>query len=258
MAKKNQGGNQATTKAAKSTYSSAPSSAPMSSPMPTMRPDNFDSIVAAQMGGSDYGNNTGNYNPLAASGGADGSGGGAAASFNPFNFGILGILNSVFGGNKRNSGPSARNVPQPRPSVRQQGDQLIATRDMPRFGFSAGDSAPVPDYGPFNIRSFISTDPGNVMRNIMGSERNMAAFPPNQGSDGTAPTAPIADTTPNNMPATRPAWWPSYMPWPPPPGSPMGELAASGYSPSISNPQAGIATSQSPLTMGIGGIIRRR
>jgi hypothetical protein len=68
-----------------------------------------------------------------------------------------------------------------RPSImtvqRQPEDdrQLVATRDMPRFGISAGQSASVPDYSPLSLRGLTSTDPGNVMRNIQGAERQARA-----------------------------------------------------------------------------------
>lgn len=46
----------------------------------------------------------------------------------------------------------------------------MATRDLPRFGIKAGESA-VPEYGVFDPRSFVSTDPGNVMRNVYATSR---------------------------------------------------------------------------------------
>lgn len=268
MAKKNPGGKQANTKGSKATFSQQSVSAPSGRPsvpsrMPTMRPDNFAQIVASQGGGSDGGI----ANIAQAIAGGDNQAAQAPAqqgffdNFNPLNFGIIGLARSLFsgmgGGNNKSQGPSATNTPQPRPTVRQSGDQLIATRDMPRFGFSAGDSAAVPDYSPFSLRGFTSTDPGNVMRNVMGAERNMAAFPPGQSGNETQPTSPVVDAAPNTMPTERPAWWPSYMQWPPLPGSPMGELAASGYSPSISASPNAISNTQNPLMMGIGGMLRR-
>jgi hypothetical protein len=262
---KNPAGKQANTKGSKASFSqqsvkASPSPAPSPSRMPTMRPDNFAQIVAAQ-GGSDNSGGGSNAMPAMQPPGDPSSQGGFFANFNPLNFGLIGIARSLFSGlgEGGNRGPTARDVPQPRPTIRQSGDQLIATRDVPRFGFSAGDTATVPDYSPFSVRGFTSTDPGNVMRNVMGAERNMAAFPLGQNDNGdqTQPTAPVVDAAPNPMPSVKPAWWPSYLPWPPAPDSPMAELATSGYSPSISTPQTGISSPQGPMMMGIGGILRR-
>lgn len=52
----------------------------------------------------------------------------------------------------------------------ESGDMAyMATRDLPRFGITAGQSA-VPEYGRFDPRSLIATDAGNVMRNLYGRE----------------------------------------------------------------------------------------
>jgi hypothetical protein len=92
--------------------------------------------------------------------------------------------------------PSAltRTRPQPRPSImtvqRQPEDdrQLVATRDMPRFGISEGQSESEPEYSPSSLRGLTSTDPGNVMRNIQGAERQARATPADSGDRDESPT----------------------------------------------------------------------
>lgn len=247
-----------------------PSAAPAASPRPQARPANFDQIVASQSGGND--------SPAAAvasspavqqglasifgGGNAQGSGGG----FNPFNFGVIGIARALLGAmNNGNDDPSGMR-PQQRPSIMQRGDEMVATRDMPRFGFSAGDTAATPEFSPFSLRGFTSTDPGNVMRNIMGAERNMAAIPMDSGGDGTQPTAPVVPATapaaPSTaMPGAKPAWWPSYLPWPPAPGAPYTPTpmqATVPYQRSYSSVQDAISGATNPLMLGIGGMVRRR
>jgi hypothetical protein len=61
--------------------------------------------------------------------------------------------------------------------------QLVATRDMPRFGISEGHSESEPEYSPFSLQGLTSTDPGNVMRNIQGAERQARAMPADSGRD---------------------------------------------------------------------------
>jgi hypothetical protein len=250
-----------------------PSAAPAASPRPQARPANFDQIVASQSGGND--------SPAAAAavasspavqqglasvfgggGGSQGSGGG----FNPFNFGVIGIARALLSAmNNGNDGPSGMR-PQQRPSIMQRGDEMVATRDMPRFGFSAGDTAATPEFSPFSFRGFTSTDPGNVMRNIMGAERNMAAMPMDSGGDGTQPTAPVVPaTTPaapsTAMPGTKPAWWPAGLPWPPAPSAPYTPTpmqATVPYQRSYSSVQDAIFGATNPLMLGIGGMVRRR
>lgn len=249
-----------------------PSTAPAASPRPQARPANFDQIVASQSGGGEDNNIAAVASSPAAQqglasifggGNAQGSGGG----FNPFNFGILGIargLLSALGGDG-NEGPS-RMRPQERPSVMQRGNELVATRDMPRFGFSAGDTAANPEFSPFSFRGFTSNDPGNVMRNIMGAERNMAAMPMDSGEDGTQPTAPVVPApTPAEpstaMPEAKPAWWPAYLPWPPAPSAPYTPTpmqATVPYQRSYSSVQDAISGATNPLMLGIGGMVRRR
>jgi hypothetical protein len=90
--------------------------------------------------------------------------------------------------------------PQQRPSImtvqRQPEDdrQLVATRDMPRFGISEGQSESVPDYSPLSIQGLTSTDPGNVMRNIQGAERMARAMPADSGRDDSP--APVQAAAP--------------------------------------------------------------
>ena len=258
-----------------------PSAAPASSPRPQMRdPVKAQQFIDFQSGGND--------SPAAAAavasspavqqglasifgggGGSQGSGGG----FNPFNFGVIGIARALLGAmNNGNDGPTRADRPMQRPSIltvqRQPEDerQMVATRDMPRFGFSAGDTAATPEFSPFSFRGFTSTDPGNVMRNIMGAERNMAAMPMDSGGDGTQPTAPVVPApTPaapsTAMPGTKPAWWPAGVPWPPVPSAPYTPTpmqATVPYQRSYSSVQDAISGATNPLMLGIGGMVRRR
>ena len=100
-----------------------------------------------------------------------------------------------------------RTRPQQRPSImtvqRQPEDdrQLVATRDMPRFGISEGQSESVPDYSPLSIQGLTSTDPGNVMRNIQGAERQARAMPADSGRDDSPALAQAAAPAPAPAPA---------------------------------------------------------
>ena len=102
------------------------------------------------------------------------------------------------GGGGGSQAPSTR--PQQRPSIMSvqrtpEGPvERVATRDMPRFGISAGDSSSEPSFSPFSLQGLTSTDPANVMRNIQGAERMAAAFP--SGSDRDDTPAPPARTAP--------------------------------------------------------------
>lgn len=76
---------------------------------------------------------------------------------------------------------------------------------------------------------------------------------------------------PTQIPGERPPWWPSYLPWPPTPNvsvpqtavppmgtQPTGSLPApTPYGTSYSSLQSAISGAQNPLTMGIGGMLRR-
>jgi hypothetical protein len=247
-----------------------PSAAPAASPRPQARPANFDQIVASQSGGNDSSAAAVTSSPAVQQGLASIFGGGNAqgseGGFNPFNFGVIGIARALLSAmNNGNDGPSGMR-PQQRPSIMQRGDEMVATRDMPRFGFSAGDTAATPEFSPFSFRGFTSTDPGNVMRNIMGAERNMAATPMDSGGDGTQPTAPVVPaTTPaapsTAMPGTKPAWWPAGVPWPPVPSAPYTPTpmqATVPYQRSYSSVQDAISGATNPLMLGIGGMVRRR
>jgi hypothetical protein len=248
-----------------------PSAAPAASSRPQARPANFDQIVASQSGGGEDRNIAAvasspamqqGIASILGGGNAQGSGGG----FNPFNFGILGIARGLLSSFSNEGGGPSNMRPQQRPSVMQRGDELVTTRDIPRFGFSAGDTAAFPDFSPFSFRGFTSTDPGNVMRNIMGAERNMAAMPTDSGGDGTQPTAPVAPTPTSaapstDMPGVKPAWWPAYLPWPPAPGAPYTPTpmqATVPYQRSYSSVQDAISGTTNPLMLGIGGMVRRR
>ena len=94
--------------------------------------------------------------------------------------------------------PTRSQRPPQRPSImtvqRQPEDdrQLVATRDMPRFGISEGQSESEPDYSPLSIQGLTSTDPGNVMRNIQGAERNARAEAARTDADREDRPAPAA------------------------------------------------------------------
>jgi len=103
------------------------------------------------------------------------------------------------GSSSSSQAPSSSPRPQQRPSImsvqRAPEDpvQRVATRDMPQFGISAGDTSSEPSYSPFSLQGLTSTDPANVMRNIQGAERQAAAAPMGGGGDGSpAPAAPTA------------------------------------------------------------------
>lgn len=64
-----------------------------------------------------------------------------------------------------------RTRPQARPSIMSRGDQLVATRDIPRYGITAGQVFDTPDYGMYSARGIMSTDPAQVARVIQARER---------------------------------------------------------------------------------------
>jgi hypothetical protein len=196
----------------------------------------------------------------------------ATQSANPFNFGIMGIARNLIDSLAGGGGGMPNTRPQMRPSIMQVGEtdadrRMVATRDMPRFGISAGNTTTAPSYSPFSFRGLTSTDPGNVMRNIMGAERQMRNMP--MGSnEGTAPTPVVAPPPPaaTTMPAQRPAWWPADLPWPPAPTTaplqptyvaPPVAPVVPQYSTSYSGLQSVISGAGNPLMMGIGGMVRR-
>ena len=139
------------------------------------------------------------------------------------------VKEAFSGGNNNNSSQSdsgsgndrtpPRTRPQQRPSImtvqrRPEDDrQLVATRDMPRFGISEGQSESVPSYSPFSLRGLTSTDPGNVMRNIQASEMyaRQAAEQERGGRDDNDRPEPEAPAPAAPAPA------PEAPPAPPPP-----------------------------------------
>jgi len=172
------------------------------------------------------------------SGGGGGGGNGGSAG------GVIGFLGNLI---TAAATPTVSRADRPvqRPSVISRGDQMVATRDMPRFGISAGDTAATPDYSGFSLRGLTSTDTGNVMRNIQGAEREARAEAARRaGSNGSddapsptqmaAPAAPAQATAP--VAATRPT------PAPPTPSSaPAGQAATAeelASSPAVAEAEA--------------------
>lgn len=89
--------------------------------------------------------------------------------------------------------------PEPRPSIMQRGGELVATRDLPRFGILAGESAAIPEYRGLSVRGLLSTERGNVMRNIRGAERYArleAERTRNDRGGGDEPTPQLASAAP--------------------------------------------------------------
>lgn len=111
------------------------------------------------------------------------------------------------GGGGSDRAPSTR--PPPRPSImtvqRTPEDERVrvATRAMPRFGITEGQSEPEPSYSAFSLRGLTSTDPGNVMRNIQGAERQARAAPMDSGGGDDRP-APAQAAAPTATPAVAP------------------------------------------------------
>lgn len=129
-------------------------------------------------------------------------------------------IRDAFSGNNRSDtsssngsdrAPTSSRRPGQKPSILSRttedgGTEYVATRNMPQFGFEAGQRESEPDYGAASLRGLTSTDPGNVMRNIQGAERNLAANPPGGGDDNDRPEpaapaapveeAPVVDDTP--------------------------------------------------------------
>ena len=115
-------------------------------------------------------------------------------------------IRDAFSGNNRsdtsssNGGdraPTSSRRPGQKPSIlsrttEERGTEYVATRDMPRFGISAGDRTDEPSYSPFSLKGLTSTDPGNVMRNIQGAERNARAEAARTDADREDRPAPAA------------------------------------------------------------------
>ena len=139
--------------------------------------------------------------------------------------------------------------------------QLVATRDMPRFGISEGQSESVPDYSPFSARGLTSTDPGNVMRNIQGAERQARAAPVSGGGGEGGSNLPFASAA-----APAPAAAPAQAATPAPEMTSVAEQEAqiekAGESAAAKARRLGlastIATSPGGLLAGGEGTTRRR
>jgi hypothetical protein len=114
-------------------------------------------------------------------------------------------IRDAFSGNNRsdtsssNGGdraPTSSRRPGEKPSILSRstdnGREYVATRDMPRFGLEAGQRESEPDYGAASLRGLTSTDPGNVMRNIQGAERNARAEAARTDADREDRPAPAA------------------------------------------------------------------
>ena len=107
------------------------------------------------------------------------------------------------------SAPTRSIRPQPRPSimtVQREGEdrQLVATRDIPRFGITEGQRESEPDYSPISLRALTSTEPANVMRNIQGAERQARAAPVGGGGEDRPAPSPAPAPAPVIAPALAP------------------------------------------------------
>jgi hypothetical protein len=117
---------------------------------------------------------------------------------------------SSSGSSGSSQAPTSSPRPQQRPSimtVQRDSDsdrQLVATQDMPRFGISAGQSESVPSYSALSLQGLTSKDPGNVMRNIQGAERQAAAMPMGGSDREDTPAAAPAAAPVAMPPASRP------------------------------------------------------
>lgn len=111
------------------------------------------------------------------------------------------------------------------------------------------------------------------------AEQSRLENDPSYGPSSNDLTPPAID--PTQIPGERPPWWPSYLPWPPVPNAsdpaapatpatpaapaapsvgtqPTGSLPApTPYGTSYSSLQNAISGARNPLTMGIGGMLRR-
>ena len=115
-------------------------------------------------------------------------------------------IRDAFSGNNRSDtsssngsdrAPTSSRRPGQKPSILSRttedgGTEYVATRNMPQFGFEAGQRESEPDYGAASLRGLTSTDPGNVMRNIQGAERNARAEAARTDADREDRPAPAA------------------------------------------------------------------
>ena len=105
------------------------------------------------------------------------------------------VKEAFSGGGQSDSGNDrtpSRTQPQQRPSIITRNNEMVATRDVPRLGISAGETATTPEYSSLSRRGLTSTDPGNVMRNIQGAERQARAMPADSGRDDSPAPAQAA------------------------------------------------------------------
>lgn len=176
------------------------------------------------------------------------------------------------GGGGSDRAPSRSQRPGQRPSImtveRDGKMQRVATRDMPRFGITAGQTESEPSYSPFSLRALTSKDPANVMRNIQGAERNLAAFPPGGGDDDDRPAPAPAPVTPAAPVETAP----EPPPAPPPPAPPVetetgltpaqeARIEEAGETAAEKQRKLGLAQTIATSPMGLlstGGTTRRR
>lgn len=92
------------------------------------------------------------------------------------------------------------------PDDNDGGNMLMATRDLQGGRIPSGTTAAPPSFGVLDPRSLISRDPGNVMRNIQGTERMGASMSTGDGGDrpeapkGERPAAPTAPAVPAGEP----------------------------------------------------------
>lgn len=290
MAKKNPGGQQANTKGSKGSFSAG------ASPMSAAAKQAAVSVSSGGGGGGGIAGFFGNLFGGGGGGGApqmpDGSrmdqitkpfvGGKTAPNYGQVNLGMAapgtpGLSDKLA---LNAAAQAAASQPQgimgvlgnlmPGSTIMRAGRGLMkhmrpASAFPPRFG-PDGQMTP---YGQMmQERSRQTALEHSAMQNAMDSGA------PQMVDGATEPTT--AD--PTQIPGERPPWWPSYLPWPPVPNAsdpaapatpaapaapsvgtqPTGSLPApTPYGTSYSSLQNAISGARNPLTMGIGGMLRR-